>query len=144
MDSACADFGIDNPDCTTRFPLDSRGKCVRPAVAKNPDRGFLPEEPDGRFSRTFVRCRCEVGKERVGEELVQVETLRTIADDLQARPPPDVVRGVIAAAIMIGRIAVASPSIVTCFAASLTLPQEIPSRSRAPLKLPSHSGAVVM
>ena len=49
-----------------------------------------------------------------------------------------------AAAIMIGRMAVASPSIVTCFAVSLTLPQEIPSRSRAPLKLPSHSGAVVM
>src|SRR2546428_351372 len=49
-----------------------------------------------------------------------------------------------AAAIIIGRIAVASLSIVTCFAVSLTLPQEIPSRVRAPLKLPSHSGAVVM
>src|SRR5207247_3792974 len=49
-----------------------------------------------------------------------------------------------AAAIIIGRIADASASIVTCFAVSFTLPQEIPSRSRAPLRLPSHSGAVVM
>src|SRR2546422_2415807 len=49
-----------------------------------------------------------------------------------------------AAAIMRGRSADASPSIVTCLAVSLTLPQEIPSRTRAPLKLPSHSGAVVM
>ena len=52
--------------------------------------------------------------------------------------------GYSSAEISNGRRTVASPSTVTCFASSRTLPQDIASLTCAPDKLPSYSTAVVM
>ena len=45
---------------------------------------------------------------------------------------------------MNGNNVVASPCIVVCFALPFTFPQDIASATKAPLKLPSHSEAVVI
>jgi hypothetical protein len=46
--------------------------------------------------------------------------------------------------VIIGMITVASPSIMMRLAFSLIFPHETASRGLAPLRLPSHSSAVVM
>ncbi len=95
----------------------------------------------GKFSKSGSMCQNQRG---VPEYIIFLQIFKD-DNELAPQPAPNHMLPVLSRrqAIMIGRKAVASPSIVTLLAPSATFPQDIPSLKRAPERLPSYSRAVV-
>jgi hypothetical protein len=68
--SAGREVEVDEPDRTPRVPLEVRRERF---PSDHPHGGPVPKKPDGRLPRPVLGGVGQVGKERPGEELAQVE-----------------------------------------------------------------------